>query len=221
VLPGVAERAGAITNPRESLDQCERDGRVEWVQVGGAAPPRQSSGSVSVHRRTLGERDERPAGTPRQAIALPIHPPLELRSVLQEESIQKWPRVKRGSLLQRLPVQGLLELRHIGRDHYGIETKCLSPHEQRLLADLPSLRIQQLVEHMTSPLRVGLGPEKGLQLVAAESSLSSHRQQREDGQPPALSDGAGEVLLTTGEGQPTEGAQPEPDAAVDSLLTGD
>jgi len=68
-------------------------------------------------------------------MALLVSPPLELRSVFQEEPIEKRATINRNRRLKRAAVQGVLELVNIGADCRRVEPqrfaaeKYLTPRE--------------------------------------------------------------------------------------------
>src|SRR6185437_2406791 len=120
-------------------------------------------------RRAAGEPGERVDRSSREASALLIGPALELRRILQKEPVQKRPAVEAGGGLEVLGLQRAVERIHIGRDDGGVQAQGLPALEQRFVADLASLSVQELVEHVPSALGVGFGPEKRQQLVPAQA----------------------------------------------------
>src|SRR2546425_119064 len=182
MLLGAPNRRRPITDRDPRRGQAQHRVRIVGFQRGGAAPP--------LHRLALGrsrrrEQAESLSTSLRQAAALVVDPPVEPGRPLQKEAVEKRARVKPYGHLVGARVKGVLKIPHIGCDHCPIETERLLAEEQVPAVDVTSLEIHQLVQPVTRPLGVALGPEIRLDLVAVQPPVTRDGKQRKQGQPTA------------------------------------
>src|ERR1043166_5122818 len=183
MLLRAANRRRPITDRPPRPGGAQPRVRVVGLQLGRAAPP--------VHRlvrcrRGRRQQAERLGTAFRQAPALVVDRPLEPRRLPQKEAVEKRARVDPYGPLVGARVERVLKIPHIGRDHCPIETERLLAEEQLVAVEVASLEIDQLVQPVTRPLDIALGPEIGLDLVAVQPPVTRDGEQREQGQPTTL-----------------------------------
>ena len=93
VNPRMPQGPGLVVRRRERTHQRSRDARVERIECGEVAPPRDRRFVFAPRGRCRRQRLGRPARTLLQPRTLGLHPPLELGRLGDEEPVEERPRV--------------------------------------------------------------------------------------------------------------------------------
>src|SRR3989442_4159104 len=166
---------GLVTRRRERTHQRSRDPRVERIERGEVAPPRDRSFVLAPCGRCRRQRLGRPAGALLQPRTLGIHPPLELGPLADEEPIEERPRVDPDRRFYIAALQRLLEGLHVAGEHSLIQPQLGRAEQQLVCVKIAPQRVAGLFEEGARVSGVALGPEVGHHLVAAQTDRKSTR----------------------------------------------
>ena len=107
----------------------------------------------------FGERVERAKMALLAQRALRIHPSLELGGLAEVNAVQHWSAVQSCRVLPALGADGLVERPQVHAHESRVEAQVRRARRDRLVAELASRGVEELVERVARPCGIALRPQ--------------------------------------------------------------